>query len=103
MLGFPARAARAGVVQLDPQPAEPEAVDRDSTDYVEARTRCIARGNRRSVAHQVPLDIVLAYHRRLAQCATSLPPHQALQWLQQRDEEERQQWVDRRAAILALR
>ena len=42
---------------------------------------------------QVPF--VLAYHRRLVLCAALLPPGQALQWLQQRDEEERQQWVDK--------
>ena len=74
MLVFPASAARAGVVQLDPQPAEPEAVDRDSTDYVEVRARCIARSTRRPVAAQAPLDVMIAYRRRPAQRAAILPP-----------------------------
>ena len=47
------------------------------------------------MATQVPLDVVCAYHERLVRCAAWLSPHDAMDWLQQRDEEERQWWADR--------
>ena len=92
---------------LEPQPKEPESMDKDSTDYVE-----VGRNKKKVAAFlperhmftfyaQVPLDVVMAYHTRLARCASCIPPQYALSWIQSRDEEERQQWVDkhRRTAL----
>ena len=45
-----------------------------------------------------PLDLLLRYHHRAKQAAMSLPPGQALTWLQRRDEEERTLWVERSRA-----
>ena len=70
--------AKAGVKQLDKQPAEPEGPNTRSSAYV-----------------HVPLDVVLRYHRRAVRCVKLAPPNTALTWLQQRDERERQLWVER--------
>ena len=77
MLAF----AKAGVGMIDPAPTEPETVDRDPTDYV-----------------IVPLDVVMSYHHRVVRCAGALPPHMALDWIQRKDEEERQIWADKHRA-----
>eukprot|EP00971_Amphidinium_carterae_P332759 6467071-Amphidinium_carterae.1 len=70
--------ARAGVSPVDPQPSSPESFEADSTDYVQA-----------------PLDVLLKFHSRLKLCASQMQHSAAsLAWLQARDEEERQQWVE---------
>ncbi len=42
----------------------------------------------------VPLDVLMAYHRRAQSFAMKLPPSQALSILTARDEAERKTWVD---------
>jgi hypothetical protein len=69
--------ARAGCMPLASAPAEAETRDKDSTDYVE-----------------VPLDVVLRYHARAQNRAAACAGGDALAWLQSRDEEERQIWVE---------
>eukprot|EP00971_Amphidinium_carterae_P300606 5972926-Amphidinium_carterae.1 len=79
--------ARAGVTPVDPQPGVPESFETDSTDYVQA-----------------PLDTLMKFHSRLKACAAQIPHSStSLTWLQTRDEEERQQWVEvHRSTNLAL-
>jgi hypothetical protein len=43
----------------------------------------------------VPLDVLMAYHRRAQSFALKLPPSQALSVLTARDEAERKAWVDK--------
>ncbi len=52
---------------------------------------------------QVPLDVLLMYHQRLVACSAALPYSRALEWVQRRDEEERQMWADKhRSSSLSL-
>ena len=74
MLGY----AKAGVAPVEPPPQAAEVFGSDST-------LCV----------RVPLDVVLAYHERLQYCGTLLPPKKAITWLRQRDEEERQLWIEK--------
>ena len=68
--------ARGGCI---PRTAEvPESETTESTDYIE-----------------VPLEVMLRYHHRAETSAAELPPSQALEWLQKRDEDERTKWIER--------
>eukprot|EP00971_Amphidinium_carterae_P241680 4798649-Amphidinium_carterae.1 len=69
--------ARAGSTLLDPQPTDVETFDRDPCDYVDT-----------------PLNVVLKYHQRLQSTAALLSPERALTFVQSKDEEERQVWVE---------
>lgn len=46
-------------------------------------------------AVEVPLDVVMAYHFRAKRTSSQLPMAKRLGWLQQRDLEERAEWVSR--------
>ncbi len=70
--------AKAGCKKRIDAPKDNEPFGSRSTDYV-----------------QVPLDVVMAYHRRAQSFALQLPPAQALAVLTARDEAERKVWVDR--------
>ena len=76
--------ARAGITKLEPQPEVAETAEAESVDYV-----------------QVPWDVCLAYHLRLVACASALPLHRALEWVQRKDEEERKMWADKHRASSA--
>ena len=70
--------ARAGATPRVDAPNDGEPRGSDSTLYV-----------------QVPLDVVIRYHRRAQQFALQLPQRQALAILAARDEAERRVWVDK--------
>ena len=68
--------ARAGIRKLPTAPNE-EKADTPTHDFIEA-----------------PLDLMVAYYERAKEKTLALPPRRQLAFLQQRDEEERTQWVD---------
>eukprot|EP00971_Amphidinium_carterae_P350759 6491727-Amphidinium_carterae.1 len=70
--------ARAVVKPLEPQPTVVETYDTDAHLYVEA-----------------PLNVLLKYHHRLVQVVSQFPVERALQFIQLKDEEERQIWVQK--------
>ena len=68
---------KVGSSKLSTAPAVLETIDKDSTDYV-----------------SIPWDILMAYHGRIQRCAAQLPTHVAFTWIKQRDEAERQLWIE---------
>ena len=72
--------ALGGVKALDnaPPAKEEDALGADTTKFV-----------------YVPLDVVMRYHARARRTSASLPYASRLAWLQQRDTEERADWVSR--------
>ena len=74
MIGY----AKAGAAPLEGAPTTPETKESDSTDYVVC-----------------PLDVLLAYHYRLVDCARRLPYPKALAWVQSKDEADREEWIER--------
>ena len=53
------------------------------------------RGTNSVEVVECPLDVVIRYHHRASQQSAKLPPHRALEWLEDRDMREREVWVDR--------
>ena len=77
-------------------PPEVETSESDSCLYVEVRARSRWTPERTPRAlGQAPMDMLLAYHTRLAASAAQIPYSKALEWIQQRDEGERRLWADK--------
>ena len=73
MIGY----AKVGCEAVDPQPTLPESRTSDAADYI-----------------QCPLDIFEKYWYRAQDRASQIHPSKALEWIRQKDEDERKEWID---------